>query len=123
MEKEEGQFTVNGHFEGKETVVREIYDALLKILKNRGPIVEAAHKTSIHLIRATTLAGVVTRKNCLILTLKSDHMLTSPRIGKTEKVSANRYHLKLKLKSPLDVNLQLVGWLNHAYMLSAGSKN
>jgi len=119
----EESFTVNGHFDGKETIVRQTYDALLKILKNRGPIVEEPHKTSIHLIRVTTLAGVATRKNYLILTLKSDRMLTSPRIRKTERVSSNRYHLKLKLKSPWDVNEQLVGWLNRAYMLSAGRKN
>jgi Domain of unknown function (DUF5655) len=123
MKKEEDGFTVSGHFEGKEKTVRQTYDELLKILRNRGPILEAPHKTSIRLIRATTLAGVATRKNYLILTLKSDRMLTSPRIRKTERVSSNRYHLKLKLKSPLDVNEELVGWLNRAYMLSASRKN
>jgi Domain of unknown function (DUF5655) len=119
MKNEEQGFTVNGHFDGKEMVVRQIYDELLKILRNRGPIVEEPHKASIHLLRTTTLAGIATRKDYLVLTIKSDRMLTSPRIGKTEKISAHRYHLKLKLKSPLDINEELVGWLNHAYMLSA----
>jgi hypothetical protein len=123
VKKGEDAFTVDAHFDGKEIVVRQTYEALLKILKNRGPIVEEPHRTSIHLIRETTLAGVATRKNYIILTLKSDRILTSPRIRKTERVSSNRYHLKLKLKSPWDVNEELVGWLNRAYMLSAGRKN
>jgi hypothetical protein len=119
MKSENDEFTVNGHFDGKEIVVRQMYDELLKILRHRGVILEIPTRNSIHLIRATTLAGVSPRKNYLILTLKSDRMLTSPRIRKTQKISAHRYLLRLKLKSRWDINEELVGWLNHAYMLSA----
>jgi hypothetical protein len=117
--KKHDEFTVNSHFDGKETVVRQTYDELLKTLRNRGPILEAPRKTSIHLVRANTLAGVSTRQNYLILTIKSDRILTSPRIRKTEQVSENRYHLKLKLTSPADINEELVLWLHRAYKLSA----
>ena len=118
MKKEDDGFTVRGHFEGKDVIVRQIYDELLRTLRNRGPILEAPRKTSIHLIRANTLAGVATRKDYLILTIKSDRILTSRRIRKTEQISANRYHLKLKLTSPEDINEELVLWLNRAYKLS-----
>jgi hypothetical protein len=112
-------FTIKSHFEGKAPVVRQIYDRLIKVLKQFGTLVEEPKKTSIHLVNATALAGVATRKDYLILTIKSDHRLESPRIHKTEQTSAKRFHHELKLTSPTDVDDQLIGWLNDAYKLSA----
>jgi hypothetical protein len=119
VNKEPHRFTINQHFEGKEEVVRKSYDELLRILRSRGPVIESAKKSSIHLLNATTLAGVSTRKNYLILTIKSDRELTSPRIRKSERVSLHCFHLKLKIASPEDVNDELKGWLDKAYSLSA----
>ena len=113
------RFTINQHFDGKEEVVRKSYDELLRILRSRGPVTENAKKSSIHLLNATTLAGVATRQNYLILTIKSDRELESPRIRKSERVSLHCFHLKLKISSPDDVNDELKGWLDHAYSLSA----
>ena len=112
------KFTVGSHFEGKASDVQNTYDALLKALREFGPIVEDPKKTSIHLVNTTALAGVATRKDYLILTIKSDHKLTSPRIHKTEQVSAKRFHCEVKLASPTDVNSELIGWLKDAYALS-----
>ena len=111
-------FTVGSHFEGKAPAVQKTYDALLKALGRFGPIVEEPKKTSIHLVNKTALAGVATRKDYLILTIKSDHKLTSSRIHKTEQVSAKRFHCEVKLASPADVNSELIGWLKEAYALS-----
>ena len=112
-------FTVRSHFEGKTPNVRKIYDQLLKRLKKLGPITEDPKKTSIHLVNATALAGVATRKDSLVLTIKSDHHLLSPRIHKSEQASARRFHHEVKLTSPADVDDELIGWLNEAYALSA----
>lgn len=113
------RFTINEHFDGKEEVVRKSYDELLRIIRSRGPVTESPKKSSIHFVNATTLAGVATRKNYLILTIKSDKELSSPRIRKSERVSLHRFHLKLKISTPDDVNEELKGWLDHAYTLSA----
>ena len=111
-------FTVGSHFEGKAPTVQKTYDALLKALRRLGPIVEEPKKTSIHLVNTTALAGVVTRKDYIILTIKSDHKLTGPRIHKIEQVSAKRFHCEVKLASPADVNSELISWLKDAYALS-----
>ena len=84
-----------------------------------GPVIEEPKKTSIHLVNATALAGVATRKDYLILTLKSDRKLTSPRVHKSEQVSAKRFHHEVKLASPTEVDRELIGWLKEAYALSA----
>ena len=117
MKKATG-FTVAAHFENKDAVVRGIYDRLLKKSRKFGAIVEAPKKTSIHLINATAFAGVATRKNSINLTIKGDSKLSSPRIHKTEQVSANRFHHEVKLSSPADVNAELIEWLAQAYELS-----
>jgi hypothetical protein len=111
-------WTVNSHFAGKSAVVRETYDRLVKSLKKFGPITEDPKKTSIHLVNATALAGVATRKDWLVLTIKSDRNLTTARIHKSEQTSARRFHHEIKLTSPKDIDAELMGWLEAAYHLS-----
>jgi hypothetical protein len=110
--------SVGQHFEGKAPAVRAIYRAVLQATREAGPVTEDPKKTSIHLVRRTALAGVATRKDSLILTLKSDHALKSPRLFKTERVSAKRYHHEFKLGAVADVDDELKGWIREAYALS-----
>ncbi len=112
-------FTVKSHFENKDAAVRKIYDGLMKSAKKFGPVSEEPKKTSIHLVNRTAFAGVATRKNALMLTIKSDRKLSSPRIHKSEQTSANRFHHEVKLTSPPEVDAELVHWLRDAYALSA----
>jgi hypothetical protein len=113
------EFNVENHFENKSPVVREIYEGLIKKVKSFGEFQTEPHKTSIHLLNQTAFAGVATRKAYLILTIKSDHKLSSPRIHKTEQVSARRFHSEVKLTSPTQVDTELISWLKEAYALSA----
>lgn len=118
MNNNKSEFTVKSHFEDKSPIVRKIYDQLLKSLKPVGPIIEEPKKTSIHLVNATAFAGIATRKDYLILTIKSDRELISPRIYKGERVSAKRFHSEVKLASPGDVDKELLTWLKDAYRIS-----
>ncbi len=119
MNREKDGFTIKSHFEGKAPVVRKTYDQIIKVLKQFGPLIEEPKKTSIHLVNVTALAGVATRKDYLILTIKSDHKIESPRIHKTEQTSAKRFHVEIKLTSPTDIDEELTGWLKAAHTLSA----
>ena len=112
-------FTVKSHFENKDANVREIYDRLLRGSKKFGGVIEEPKKTSIHLVRKTAFAGIATRKSALILTIKSDRKLSSPRIHKSEQASANRFHHEAKLTSPAEVDAELLKWLKDAYEMSA----
>ena len=111
-------FSVDDHFDGKSTVVRDVYDKLMKALRKIGDVREEPKKTSIHLVRASALAGVETRKDYLLLNIKSDHRIKSARVTKWEQVSAGRHHHKVKLDSPRDVDAELCGWLQAAYEIS-----
>jgi len=96
------QFSVNSHFSGKDPLVRQTYDQLLRTIKGFGPTVEEPKKTSIHIVNKTALAGVASRKAHLILTIKSDRKLLSSRIHRSEQTSSSRYHHEVKLSSPSD---------------------
>ena len=119
MNKGTPGFTTASHFEGRDPVVRKIYDSLIKNLKKIGPLAEDPKKTSIHINNKTALAGVATRKAHLILTIKSDRKLASPRIHRTEQVSSHRFHHEVKLTSVSDVDDELMSWLRNAYEMSA----
>jgi hypothetical protein len=111
-------FNVKDHFAGKDPVVSKIYEHLLKHSRRFGPVSEDPKKTSIHLNNVTAFAGVATRKNAIILTIKSDRDLDSPRIHKSQQTSAKRFHHEMKLIAPAEVDAELIGWLKKAYALS-----
>jgi hypothetical protein len=119
MGKQTVGFTVKSHFEGKDATVRQIYDRVLKAAGKFGPVVEEPKKTSIHLVNKTAFAGVATRQSAIILTIKSDRKIPSPRIHKSEQTSAKRFHHEMKLSLPAEVDSELVKWLKDAYALSA----
>ena len=111
-------YSVKDHFVNKDPSVRALYDQLLSMLHALGPITEDPKKTSIHLNRKSALAGVETRKDGLLLNIKSDHQIKSPRIEKAEQISAKRFHHKVRISSNKDLDEELKAWLKEAYLLS-----
>jgi hypothetical protein len=110
--------TVQQHFDNREPEVKTIYDAILKAAAKFGPFHEDPKKTSIHLVRKTAFAGIATRKSALILTLKAAADEKSKRVARREQVSANRWHVEIKLAKKSDVDKELTGWLKNAYELA-----
>jgi hypothetical protein len=110
--------TVARHFEDRPKSVRSTYDAILKAARKLGSVREEPKKTSIHLARKTAFAGVATRRESLILTLKSETDITSPRIRKREQASAHRWHVEVELAAPADVDQELRSWLKRAYEMA-----
>ena len=111
-------FSVSDHFVNKDPAVRALYDQLVALLQTFGPVAEDPKKTSIHLNRKSALAGVETRKDCLLLNIKSDHPIKSPRVEKAEQISSKRFHHKVRISSSKDLDEELKTWLREAYLLS-----
>lgn len=110
------------HFAKSDPEVQQTYRRVLAAARAIGPVVEESKKTSIHLVARTAFAGVATRRSALILTLKSAKDIRSARIDKREQVSANRWHVEIRLATPADVDRQLTTWLKSAYALASGQK-
>jgi Domain of unknown function (DUF5655) len=109
---------LTAHFGGRDPVVREIYDRILATAGEFGPVRQEPKKTSIHLSRKTAFAGVATRRDAIILTLKSASDIRSPRIIRREQASANRWHLEVRLTDPKQVDKQIATWLGRAIEIS-----
>jgi len=111
-------YTVESHFEKSAKSVRATYAAILRAARALGEVREDPKKTSIHLLRDSAFAGIATQKEALILTLKADRLVKSPRVRKSERTSKNRWHMELKLASPDDVDAELRRWLKAAFELA-----
>jgi Domain of unknown function (DUF5655) len=111
--------SVESHFAKTAPTVRAIYQRLIQVSRAFGPVTEDPKKTSIHLVRHGTFAGVATRRSSLILTLKSASDIRNPRIQKREQTSANRWHLEVRLEKPAQIDRQVTAWLRAAYDLAA----
>jgi len=111
-------YSVSDHFVNKDPSVRTLYDQLVSLVRTFGPVEEDPKKTSIHLNRKSALAGVETRRNNFLLTIKSDHPIKSPRVEKVEKISSKRFYHKVRISSPDDFDEELKNWLQEAYALA-----
>ena len=105
-------------FANKEQRVRTVYNKVLSSLSTIGPVKAEAKKTSVHLVRATSFAGVHPKKAWLDLTIRSDQPIRSARIRAQEQVSKNRWHQDVRLSSPADVDAEVIDWLKSAYALA-----
>lgn len=111
-------FSMDSHFSGKESSAREMYDHLLSALREFGQVIEEPKKTSIHLVNVSAFAGVQTRGTHILLNIKADHKIESPRIHKADQVSASRFHHRVKISNLSEIDNELIGWLHEAYVLS-----
>ena len=113
-----GKPSVEHHFTDKTPGVRTLYDLLLKAVGKFGEFSEDPKKTSIHFNRRTAFAGIATRKDAIILTIKVNRDIASSRIFKREQASANRWHHEVRLTKPADIDSELISWLKEGYELS-----
>jgi hypothetical protein len=110
--------SIEAHFDGRSPVVYDIYDTLVKAARKFGPVEQDPKKTSIHLNRRFAFAGISTRRDSLILTVKSVDDIKSPRITKREQASANRWHHEIKLSHPDEIDSEVLNWLERSYEIS-----
>jgi hypothetical protein len=90
-----------------DPVSQELYKKLLDALGPLGAFEEEVKKPPHHFVRRSAFAGVHSRKQFLLLTIKAAQPVRSPRVLKAEQVSKNRWHLAA----------ELLGWLREAYEL------
>ena len=110
--------TIEQHFAGRAPAVRATYDRIVQAASRFGAVRQEPKKTSIHLTRRTAFAGIATRRDALILTLKSAVDIRSPRISRRDQASPNRWHVEIRLDDPAQVDRELITWLKRAVDLA-----
>jgi Domain of unknown function (DUF5655) len=102
------------------TAVKALYEQLLNNMKIFGKIVVEEKKTSFHIKGSgAAFAGVHPRKTYFILNIVAAAPIKSPRIVEVEQVSAHRFHNRVKIEKPEDIDKELLNWLKEAYLLTA----
>ena len=108
-------------FAKSEPVAAWIYRCLLGALAPYGPIRIEPKRTCLHLCGArAAFAGVHPRRNGVLLTIRSAVPIESPRVRKSDRVSAGRAHNDLVLTDPAEVDEELAGWLGEGLRLAGG---
>jgi hypothetical protein len=104
-------------FEGTEPIVSELYELLLSKLESIGTYDEETKKTSIHLTKRAAFLGVHPKKTYLELNVVSDCPLEAKRGYRTEQVSKNRFHNRIRIEKPGDLDQRLMKDIASGYRL------
>jgi hypothetical protein len=92
------------------------FDKLMAMVNRLGAVKIEEKKTCLHVVagRAAFL-GVHPRKDGLRLTLVLGRALDDPRVVKSERASANRYHHEIDFPGNAEVHEDLANWLSEAH--------
>jgi hypothetical protein len=99
--------------------LRTIYRRLLAALRLFGPVRVDAVQTSINLVSTHHFGGLTVRRDYLRLGFLSDTRIDHPRIVHRLVLGPKRVGHTVLLRSPADIDRQLLGWLRRAYDLQA----
>ena len=111
--------TVDHHFRGKDTQLRQTYELLIARLREFGPLRVDAVKASINLASKYHFGGISVRRDYLRLGFLSHEIIKDHRIIRTESLGPKKAGHSVILRSPGDVDDQLMTWLKRAYSLQS----
>ncbi len=75
-------------------------------------------QTSLHIVHGRAFLGVHPRKDGILLNVVTQSPLSSDRLKKSEKISANRFHNEIELRSEKDLDTEVLTWIKQAYSLT-----
>jgi hypothetical protein len=112
-----GLYSLEGHFTGKELIVRELYDLLFETLQQFGPVKAFPVKTRIVFQAEVQFAAATPRKRWLDSYLWLRRQAAHPRIYKTEMGIFRDYGHIFRLTHRDDLDEELINLLHEAYIL------
>jgi hypothetical protein len=95
------------------------YSRLLTAVGRFGPIREERGDRSVLLRSRGGFVGIHPKRDGLDLQIVTDHEIRAARVSKVDRVSASRFHVHVRVASPVDIDAQLLDWLREAYDLMA----
>jgi hypothetical protein len=111
--------SVDSHFADKDPRLRSLFEALIRKLRETGPLRVDAVKTSINLISRHHFGGVTVRGEHLRVGFLAPAAIASPRIIRTEKLGPHRVGHSVLIGAKKDLDAELLGWLAAAQRLQS----
>ena len=102
-------------FEGKEPEVKAIYIAIKRAINKLDAVKFETKKTSIHVVARVAFLGIHPKTKWLDLNIVTAEPITSSRVTKTERVSANRFHNTIRLTEESQVDSELIDLIKKSY--------
>jgi len=110
-----GNYEIDDHFKGRDANLREIYDRLVEITGQYGPVTVYAQKMRIVFMVQVRFGGVQVRKNWLDFGLWLTHHVEHPLQIKTEVFGPNSFGLSFRLSRSEDIDPTLEAFIAEAY--------
>ena len=107
--------TVEDHFAGKNAIVRELFDELVKQLEALGPFRILPEKTRIAFQVRMSFAQATPRKQHLDGHLVLAEAFDDPTFRKVETISKRNHVHHFRLGSASDITPSFIGFLRKAY--------
>jgi hypothetical protein len=110
-----GQYTLGSHFVGKPTAVRIIFDKLLAVAKQNGPVVTLPEKTRIAFQVRMSFAAFVIRRNWVDGHVVLARRLENPRFRRIQTFSPRNHLHAFRFESVDEIDDEVVAWFAEAY--------
>ena len=107
--------TLDASFAGRPDWQREAYERVAAHLRGLGPLVIEPVSVGVFFKRARSFAEVRPMKSALRVEFLLSRSLDDPRVVKTVAMSANRIAIFVDVRSPDEIDAQLLAWLTEAY--------
>jgi hypothetical protein len=114
-----GLTDLDRHFLGKSAAVRAIFDRVVGVVSQLGPVTVLPEKTRIALHVRMSFAAFVPRVQWLDGHLVLAQRIDSVRFRRIEVYSARNVLHAFRLAAPEEVDDEFVGWLTEAYAVGA----
>jgi hypothetical protein len=108
-------YNLNDHFEGKDPQVRQVFEKLLSLVQQCGPVAVIPQKSRIAIQARVRFAGGVARKNWfdagLWLTRRAEH----PCLRRVETFGPKSFRLHFRLTRPEDLDEEFAALVRDSY--------
>ena len=110
-----GSYTVDQHLEGKSSEVTSLYEQFVALVKRCGPVTVVPAKTRIGFQVRMIFAALNVRQRSLDCHVVLARRLENPRFMRIQSLSPRNHVHYFSIKSPEDLDGEVLGWLREAY--------
>jgi len=110
-----GRHDLAAHFEGKSSEVRELFEALVALLRRLGPVTVLPEKTRIAFQARMSFAAVSVSQNYLVGHFIFGRRVEHPRFLRVETYSPRNHLHAFRIDAPTDMDADFAEWAREAY--------
>jgi Domain of unknown function (DUF5655) len=110
-----GSYSLDDHFAGKNEAVRNLFEALVRLLRGFGPVTVLPEKTRIAFQVRMSFAAVSVRRTYLVGHLVLARRVEHPRFARIETISPRNHVHHFRVDRESDLDQDFCEWACEAY--------